>query len=91
MSVQNKHNACTHSANEGGDQGNTSLSTSNSLAETKKQSKVAMNVFIPFQFTSGLDTLPRRGDLDQNAVLGNTKGFVESNQLFRLKVNIRSS
>lgn len=48
----------THTANEGGDQSNTSLSASNSLTETKKESKVAMNIFIPLQFTSGLDTLP---------------------------------
>jgi len=48
----------THTANEGRDQSNTSLSASNSLTETKKESKVAMNIFIPLQFTSGLDTLP---------------------------------
>ena len=75
---------CTHSTNKGRDQGNTSLSTSNSLTKPKKKSKVTMNVFIPLQFTSGLNTLPRRCNLDQNAVFGDTKGFIESNQLFRL-------
>jgi len=43
-----------------------------------------MDVLIPLQFTGGLDALPGRGDLDQNAVPGDTKGFVERNQLFRL-------
>jgi hypothetical protein len=48
-----------HSANEGRDEGNTSLGASNGLAKTEKESEVTMNAFILFELAGSLDTLPR--------------------------------
>jgi hypothetical protein len=68
-------------ADEGRDEESTSLSSSNSLDEREHKSQVAVDAVLGLQDVSGLDTLPGRGDLDENAVLGDTSLLV---QLFKL-------
>jgi hypothetical protein len=43
-----------------------------------------VNAIVFLEFTSGLDTLPGRGDLDQNAVLVDADGLVEGDELLGL-------
>lgn len=73
-----------NSPDERRNQGNTSLGASNGLAETEKESQVAVDVVIPLQFPSGLDTLPGRSDLDEDTVLVDTEGLVEGEELLSL-------
>ena len=71
-------------ADEGRDESNTSLGTSNSLAETEQEGEVAVDLVVTLEFTGSLDTLPGGGDLDQDAFLGDSDGLVELDQLFGL-------
>ena len=66
---------------EGRDEGDTGLSTSNSLAETEQESEVAVDLFVAFEFTSSLDTLPAGSDLDEDAFLGDANGLVKLDQV----------
>jgi hypothetical protein len=68
-------------ADEGGDEESTGLSSSNGLDEREHEGQVAVDAVLRLQDVSGLDTLPGGGDLDENAVLGDTSLLV---QLFKL-------
>jgi hypothetical protein len=68
-------------ADEGRDEESTGLSSSNGLDEREHEGQVAVDAVLGLQDVSGLDTLPGRGDLDENAVLGDTSLLV---QLFKL-------
>jgi hypothetical protein len=70
----------TYTTNEGRDEGDTCLSASDSLAETEKKGQVAVDVVITLEFTSSLDTLPRRCDFDENTL-------VEGNELLSLGID----
>ena len=63
-----------------------SLGASNSLTETEEKREVAVNAVVPFEFTGGLDTLPRRGDLDEDTVFLDTDEFVQGDELLGLDV-----
>jgi hypothetical protein len=76
-----------NTANEGRNEGDTSFGTSHSLTETEQKSKVAMDLFITLEFTGSLDTLPGRRDLNENAFLGDTNGFVKLDQVSGLYRN----
>jgi len=43
-----------------------------------------MNSVVPFEFTRGLDTLPRRCDLDEDTLFLDTNGFIESDEFLGL-------
>ena len=45
-----------------------------------------MNAVIALQLAGGLDTLPGGGDLDEDTVLLDTDGLVESNELLGLRL-----
>ena len=70
-----------NTTNEGRDESDTSLGASHSLAETEQESKVAVDLIVALEFTSGLDTLPGRSDFDENAILGDADGLVELDQV----------
>jgi len=73
-----------NTADEGRDEGNASLSASNSLAETEQEGEVAVDLIITLKFTSSLDTLPGGGDLDENAFLGDADRIIEPDQVLGL-------
>lgn len=64
-------------ANEGRDEEGTGLSGSDGLNRREHQSQVGVDVVLGLQDVSSLDTLVGRGDLDENAVLGDTGLLVE--------------
>ena len=70
-----------NTADEGRDEGDAGLSTSDSLAETEQESEIAVNLLVALEFASSLDTLPGRGDLDENAFLRDANGLVELDQV----------
>lgn len=74
----------TYTSDERRNESNTSLSTGNSLAETEEESQVAVDVVLLLELTGGLDTLPCRSDLDEDTLLLDTNGVVESNELLGL-------
>lgn len=74
----------TYTANEGRDESHASLRTSDGLSEAKQESEVAMDLVVALEFTGSLNALPGRGDLDQDTVLGDPDGLVQSNQLLGL-------
>jgi len=76
-----------NTADEGRDEGDTSLSTSNSLAETKQECKVAVDLVVTLEFTGSLDTLPGGSDLDENAFLGDADGLVKLDQVLGLSLS----
>jgi len=47
-----------NTADEGRDEGDISLGTSNSLAKTEQESEVTVDLIVALEFTSSLDTLP---------------------------------
>jgi hypothetical protein len=64
-------------ADEGRNEESTGLSSSNGLDEREHEGQVAVDAVLGLQDVSGLDTLPGRGDLDENAVLGDTSLLVQ--------------
>jgi hypothetical protein len=66
-------------ADEGRNEGGTGLGTSNRLTEAKEESEVAVDTLL-LEFACSLDTLPGGRDLDQDAILGNTKRIVKCNE-----------
>lgn len=68
------------SADEGRDEGDASLGASDGLTETEEEGEVAMDVELLLEVSSGLNSLPGGGDLDEDSVLGDTDGLVESDQ-----------
>ena len=73
-----------NTANEGRDESDTSLGTSNSLAETEQESEIAVDPIVTLEFTGSLDTLPGGSDLDENAFLGDPNRLVELDQVLGL-------
>jgi hypothetical protein len=74
----------TDSTDEGRDQGDAGLGTGDGLTESEQEGQVAVNVVVPLQLSGGLDTLPGRGDLDQDPLPVDTLGLVESDELLGL-------
>lgn len=64
-------------ADEGGDEESTSLSSSNGLDKGEHEGQVAVDAVLRLQDVGGLDTLPGGGDLDKNTVLGDALLLVE--------------
>ena len=62
----------------------TYLSTSDGLSEPEEQSKVAVNAVVALELASSLDTLPSRSDLDEDTLLLDASGLVESDELLGL-------
>ena len=56
-------------ADEGGDEVSTGLGGSDGLDRREKESKVAVDAVVALKNLGGLDTLPHRGDLNQDTVL----------------------
>lgn len=66
-------------AHEGGDQEGTGLGGGDGLDEREHQGQVAVDLVLGLQDVGSLDTLPGGGDLDQDAVLGDTLLLVQLN------------
>ena len=64
-------------ADEGGNEEGAGLSSSDSLDEREHQGQVGVDAVIPLENLGSLDTLPCRGDLDQNALLANALLLVQ--------------
>lgn len=73
-----------NTTNEGRDESDASLGTSNSLSETEQEGEITVDLVVTLEFTSSLDTLPARSDLDENTFLGDPDGLVELDQVFGL-------
>ena len=71
-------------ADEGGNESDAGLCASDSLAETEEEREIAVNAVVALELAGSLDTLPGRGDLDQDAVLGNANRLVERDELLGL-------
>lgn len=70
----------THdTADEGRDEGDASLGAGDGLAEAEEEGEVAVDALL-LEVAGGLDALPGRGDLDENAVLVDADRLVESDQ-----------
>ena len=67
----------TYTADEGRDEGNTSLRTRNGLREAEEEGEVTVDAVVALELAGGLDTLPGRGDLDQDAVFADALLLVE--------------
>lgn len=74
----------TYTADEGRDEGDTSLSASNSLREAEQERKVAVDTVVTLKLARSLDTLPGRGDLDEHTLLLDANGLVEGDELLGL-------
>ena len=64
-------------ANEGRDQVSTGLGGSDGLDDGEHEGEVAVDAMLRLELAGGLDTFPCGGDLDQDAVLGDTHFLVE--------------
>ena len=64
-------------ADEGGDQEGTGLGGGDGLDEGEHQGEVAVDAVLGLQDVGGLDTLVGGGNLDQDAVLGDTVLLVQ--------------
>lgn len=64
-------------ADEGGDEEGVGLGGGDGLRQREHEGQVAVDAVLTLEDLGGLDTLPCRGDLDQNAVLGDTDRLVE--------------
>ena len=76
--------AITYTADEGRDEGNTSLRTRNGLREAEEEGEVTVDAVVALELAGGLDTLPGRGDLDEDALLLDPDRLVERNELLGL-------
>lgn len=74
----------THTSDEGRDEGNLGLSTGNGLLKAEEEGKIAVNLMVALELPSSLDTLPSRGDLDQDTLAGDSDGVVEGNEVLSL-------
>mmetsp|Transcript_7486 Transcript_7486/g.16559 ORF Transcript_7486/g.16559 Transcript_7486/m.16559 type:complete len:275 (+) Transcript_7486:117-941(+) len=70
-------------SDKGADQGNSAISTGNSLGKTKNQSEVAGNAFL-FQHFGGFDAFPCGSNLDQNGRLVHANFLVQFNDFASL-------
>jgi hypothetical protein len=64
-------------ANERRDEESSGLGSSNGLDSGEHESQVAVDSVLRLQDVCSLDTLPGRGNLDEDAVLGDSNGLVE--------------
>lgn len=64
-------------ADEGGDEEGTGLGGGDGLDDGEHEGQVAVDAVLRLQDVRSLDTLPGRGDLDQDTVLGDANGLVE--------------
>ncbi len=64
-------------ANEGRDEEAAGFSGGNGLRKGEHESQVAVDAMLGLQHLGGFDTFPCRGELDENAGLVDTNGFVE--------------
>jgi hypothetical protein len=62
-------------ADERGDEEGTGLSGSDGLDEGEHEGQVAVDAVVALQNLGGLDTLPCRGDLDENCLTVSAKSF----------------
>ena len=74
----------TYSANEWGDQSDTRLRASNSLAEAKEKGEVAVNALVAFELAGSLDALPGRCDFNEHAFFLDSDRFVKRNEVSSL-------
>jgi hypothetical protein len=51
------------------------------LAETEEKGQVAVDAVLLLEHARSLDTLPGRGDLDENAVFGDAQRLVEFDEV----------
>ena len=58
MKVHDETKRDTHTSDEGGDQGNTSLGGGNSLAKAKEEGEVDVDTLVTLELASSLDTFP---------------------------------
>lgn len=72
-------------ADEGRDEGDASLGAGDGLAKAEEEGEVAVDVELLLEVASGLDALPGRGNLDEDAVLGDANRLVESDEGLGLK------
>lgn len=86
MTVCRNLNDITYTTDEGRNQGDTSLGASDCLTETEEESEVAVDAVVTLEFTGGLNTFPCGSNLDQDTLLGDADGCVESNELLRLRL-----
>lgn len=63
--------------NEGGDKEGAGLCGGDGLGQGEEQGQVGVDAVVALQDLGGLDALPCGGDLDQNALLGDTLLLVE--------------
>ena len=66
-----------NAANEGGDEEGVRLSSGDGLDEREHEGQVGVDAVVPLEDLGGLDTLPCRGDLDENARLVNALLLVQ--------------
>jgi hypothetical protein len=71
------------------DEGDLGLSARDGLFEAEEQREVAMDVILLLELTRGLDTLPGRGNLDEDALLGDSDLLVEGDQVLGLPSHTR--
>jgi hypothetical protein len=69
----------THAADERRDQGDARLSARDGLTEAEEEREVAVDA-LALELARGLDALPRRGDLDQHALLLDADALVERDE-----------
>ena len=71
-------------ADEGGDEGDTSLGAGDGLGEAEEEGEVAVDLVVALELAGGLDSLPSRSDLDKDAVLGDSEVGVKCDELLGL-------
>lgn len=76
-------------SDEGRDEGDLGFGTCNGLLESEEEREVAVDVVLGFELTGGLDTLPGRGDLDEDSVLADADLLVEGDQVLGLRVFVQ--
>lgn len=73
-----------NSTDKGRDEGNTGLGAGDGLCESEEEGEVAVDTVVSLELSGGLNTFPRRSDLDENSVLVDSELLVERNQLVGL-------
>lgn len=71
-------------ADEGRDEGDTSLGTGDGLVEAEEEGEVTVDVVLRLELAGGLDTLPGGGDLDEDALALDTERLVEGDEVLSL-------
>ena len=74
----------THAADEGRNQGDAGLGAGNGLGKAEEEGEVAVNAVVALELARRLDALPGRRDLDEDALLLDTDGVVQRDELLGL-------